>query len=301
MCVPILKRRYIVVILTIMAALLIWLLFGSNILQAGTIPTPPPIPTLSPGSTPVPSSVPFGNGPADQTPPAFLVTIPSFAGKVLHWTQTSYTYNTLSPDPANGRPTNVDIWIQVGADGIPIIARSVSTFLDGTFHQANLYASDATTFILGPGYQAVSPHSFPECVLNEASYPVETRRSLLPPFVDEAMLPQFGFNQESGKATMQFPSTESLPEGKALETYGPDTTVRRWIMRESANRSTNLKALEVGEGGRVLGSQAQLTSAEGDIVNETWTAYGPLEVYDPASVPTSVFDLSEQALGACHD
>lgn len=296
---PFPKKRFVMVMLVITVALLIWLIFGNHLIQAGTIPTPPPVTPPWPGSTPIPNDVIYG--PSNQKPPDYLVTKPSFAGKVLHWTQTSYAYTTQSPDPANGRPVHVDIWMQIGDDGIPVIARTVSTFPDGTLHQANLYTSDTATLVVGPDYHAVSPTDLAECTINGTSYPVEIRRYLLSPFVDESLLSQFGFNRESTGSATQLPSTESLPETKPLEIYGRDTLITRWVARESLGESTNLKVLELGESGRVLFSQAQLTDVEGAIVNETWTAYGPLEIYDPVSVPTSAFGLNKQILESCNE
>ncbi len=291
------KGRFITAAL-ISATLLMVLLNGSLILQAaqGVFPTPLPVTPPPPGTTPIPEA---SIEPLGQRLPSYFVTVPSFAGKVLHWTRIDYSYNTTSLDPANGQPVTGEIWEQVGDDGIPIKVHGRYIRPNGTFHQETVQTRDEITTVMGAGYPKPPPSiKTPRCSASPWRRSPDAMRGLLPPFVDEGMLPQSGFRM-SGGLTKQLPTTMSLAGVKPILTYGPDTSARRWVSRQTENGLTNLKASEVGAQGRVLVAQALLINPAGQVINETWAAYGSLEVYDPVSVPASVFNLSQQAQEEC--
>lgn len=292
------RGRFITAAL-ISAALLIVLLNSNLILQAaqGVFPTPLPVTPPPPGTTPIPE---VSIEPLGQRLPSYFQQAPSsFTGKVLHWTNFEYSYSTSNPDPANGRVVFGEIWERLGNDGLMVKRRSRSTFPNGTFHQESVQTRDAIIVVMSAGYpKPPSSIKTPRCAPSAWHLSPEAARALLPPFADEGMLPQSSFRM-SGGLTKQLPTTVSLAGVKPILTYGPDTNGRRWVLRDSTNGMSNLKALEIGLQGRVLVAQAQLTDPQGAIVNETWQAYGPLEVYDSVSVPESVFNLSQQAQEEC--
>ncbi len=296
----ILKKRVFVAVASISMAFLILILNGNEILQAAQglfPPTPPPVTPPPPGVTPARQEA---VEPPESKVPSYIMSGPSFAGKVLHWTQVDYSYISTNLDPANGQPVTGEIWVQVGDDGIPIKFHNLYRRQEGTFHQESLQTRDAITVVMGEGYPKPPPQIKPppRCTTSPWHRSADVWRSLLPLFADDAALARYGFTQNGG-LTKQLPSTVSLPGVKPIVTYGSDNNVRRWLLRESADGLMNLKAVELGAYGRVVASEARLVTPKGDSVNETWAAYGILEVYDPISVPGSVFILSQQAQEVC--
>ncbi len=290
----ILKKRVFVAVASISMAFLILILNGNEILQAAQalIPTPLPVTPPPPGVTPIPD---FSMEAPGQKVPQYFVRVPSFTGKILHWTQISYSYEKSSSSPTNGQPLTGQTWVLVSDDGFPSKFHNQYTSSNGTLDQESLQIGDSITVVMGANY----PKPPTRCNPSPRRLSPDAARSLLPTFVDEGTLSRFGFTR-SGGLTKQLPTTESLPGTKPLMVYGPDITARRWELVQSRNGMINIQALEIGAFGRVLVGQAQLLNAKGEVENETRFTFGALEVYDPASVPATVFTLSQKALEACH-
>jgi hypothetical protein len=276
--------------LLLIAMLLAALWNGNNLLIAAQnlLPTPLPVTPPRTGITPTPNSVAL---PSDL--PTYFVTTPAFSGRALHWTNIGYNLTLTSQDPANGKPVNGEIWARVGEDGSPMLIHERFT-LDGAFHQEILQTPNAITTIMGTGYPKSPPTASRDCT---------TRGNFsIPPiklFIDEAKLPQFGFSLNGG-LTKQLPRTPSLPGVKSLSIFDSATDAHRWITQQTENGTTILRALEVGTRGRLLAWQTKRIDANGRLINETWGAYGPLEIYAAADVPTSVLSISKDVQESCN-
>lgn len=280
------------------AALMIGLLFNSGILlqaTAAVVPrppagaTPPPAPTPLPGARSRPSVTPPGSG-----QPAYLVPGPSFAGKVLHWTQTNYTFDPNSPDATNGWPISGEMWLQFGDDGQFNRFRGYYTRADGTFLQEIVQTRDTTTVIFGIGYPASSPAG---CT---GSGPSSPQAHALPAFAAGApTLASLGFTPSDG-LTQPLPATTPLPGIRPLTTYQAGPVIRGWERREVSDSGTTLaRRLEIDAQGRVVAAVGRVTDANGVVISESRQMYGGLDIYTSTSVPASFFALSQQTQEVC--
>ncbi len=242
----------------------------------------------------------FSSEPPDRQPPEYLVTIPAFAGKLLHWTQINYAYNTTSSDSANGRPIQVEIWAQIGDNGIPIKSHAVSRFLDGSFHQEVVVTPDKTTIIFDSSYPDISPTDAKGCKQSWPPYTVEMRRSLLPLFVDEEKLSRAGFTK-SDKSAQEQPTTIPLAGVQPIQVYGREATPQTWESRQVADGITNIDTMQVAAQGRVVFAERRRVDSSSKVTNETHTAFGMLEVYAPSTIPEKVFAISPLAMEACSE
>ncbi len=292
-------RILFIVISVTLIILLASALIGNNIsvatreLRSTPVRVSPPLP----GTTPTPEG---SVEPSGEKQAAYFVTNPLLAGKALHWTKTDYSYQVAGLDPANGQPIKVDIWIQVDADGIPIMSHALSTFHGDVFLQEVLQTPDGVTVILGPEYPVNTIDGKSICRQHLPAYPTWMRRQILPPFVDEARLMRSGF-RTSAALTPALPATTPLAGIQPLMTLSPDNTIQTWVLQELKGEVTNTKTLVVDASGRVLVSRGQITDSKGVVINESQSAHGDLEVYDPAVLPATTFAISQQALEACHD
>lgn len=253
-------------------------------------PTPTRAPTSAPGETATASDTP--SRPPRSTPAPYFIAAPSLAGKVLHWTQILYSYNPDTADPSNGQSIQADVWLALGADSRSQKLHAINTYLDGTFHQELVENGGQELVVLGKVY----PSSPMGCAIRGAppgpGFPP-------PPFVDKALLAQSGFALVGG-LTQKLPSSPHLMGIDTLRTYLAGSDVRIWEKREKdANDTTRLTRFEVGADGRVVLSQVRLTDRDGVVQSEGWRAYGPLDVYDPSTIPDHVFALSQAALNVC--
>lgn len=238
-----------------------------------------------------------------STPPpateraAFVVTPPSLVGKVLHWTPTEYHYAARSPDPGNGRAVTGDIWVQMGPDGVPTLFHGRYTYADGSFRQEIVQTPHAESVTFETAMVPTTPVGRADCTQRAGSTP-DRMRGLVPQFIDETALPRFGFRATGGGPPAKpLPVTTSVP-GVAPRLIYDGGTIRRWEERLAGTGGTGeMLTLEIGTEGRLRVRLSQLVDAQGQVVNEDWTAYGPLEVYDAGAIPASVFALSQEG---CH-
>jgi hypothetical protein len=264
-------------------------------IAAAIIPTPPPVPT--------PAGEGGVSGVTAPTPDVpVYVKYPAFAGKVLHWTKTTYFRDQASPDPANGRPVIGEMWAQVGADGVPTRFHGRYTFSDGTLHQDIVELGDTSTVVMGEGYPA-DARIQPGCV--DSSHTDPRRMSLLKPvYVDGVLLPQGGFREDNESKDMlviQPPQTMSLKAHPPAAVYPLDINRHRWVKVETRGGGLRtVSVLETGADGRVLMSLNEQMDATGVTIAEYQALYGVLEVYEPTNVPESVFVGSESPTGECY-
>lgn len=292
-------RKLIIIAGIILTVLLMSVWSGNNLIvfARGLGSTPPPVSPPPPGTTPIAEP---SVEPPDRKLPTWLVTGPSFAGKALHWTQTNYSFQVTGPDPANGQSVRADIWVQVGADGIPVNLHAIWTLPDHSLHQEVVGSGTGTIFIWGAKYQRDWPGGKRMCRQQSPAYPDWLLRGLLPPFADEAGLARSGYRKMAG-LTMELPTTSHLASIQPIATYPAGSTSQAWVLQESNNGTTDTKTVVVGANSRVLLLQGQITDVEGKVINETRSVHGSLEVYDPSSLPPTTFTLSQLALDACHD
>lgn len=292
------RVRVIAVVAGGFLVIMLALLVNSNTLQqvtAQVVPRPPTAATPPPVQPPLRGTVPAPAAkPAPPSRPPYLVGGPSFAGKVLHWTQTSLSYHPNSPDPANGESVTGDIWLQVGNDGRVTQFRGRYTRADGSLLQEVVEKGNTTIVVFGAGYPATPPAN---CDDQDAASPrVEPP---FPPFAaDVATLARLGFAPSDG-LSQPLPSTTALPGVQPVQIYPVGGDIRAWTIREMSAGTTIVRRLEIGSHGRVIVAEGRGIDASGVATGISRQVYGALEVYDPGSVPASVFTLSQQAQEAC--
>lgn len=256
-------------------------------------PIPHPLPLPSPGATPTKRVAP----PGSVAPPSLIINPPAIAGKIVHWKQSSYMFITGNRGAANGQILTLDVWERIGDDGQPIALQAVSTLPNGTFHQANISVPGAYATIWGPNNPLATRSSDCAGVVTRTEDDAAPFGSP-PRFVDETVVEALGFHRE-GDLTTELPITPPLEGVQPSLRYGPEDTARRWVKVESVNGMTTWEAVEIGAHGRVLASKIRSVDTVSGTVNEHWTVYGPVDVYDPALVPASVFALTRYILEHC--
>lgn len=226
--------------------------------------------------------------PSTPSPDTWIVR-PSFPGKVLHWTLKNYNPTPGETDPHTSVTLDENMWELVGTDGLPSVFRVRFRYLgaDGRFLQEIEETRTRETILLRT-YDASSPGG--RCTTQHWSPTMNTLRSFLPLFANERILSRIGYHESTGPPTPQQPGTNSFPGVAPLLTYDPGTTVHQWVLRESlGNHMSQTRTVEIGEHDRVLLIQDQQTSAQGKVVNERRTSYGPLQVYDSQVVVKALF------------
>lgn len=215
---------------------------------------------------------------------------PSFAGKVLHWTQTNYNYTPNGPDPANGKAVNADIWVVVGSDGLPLVDLARFTLSDGTFLQELLLTRQTATSLFSSAYRMPGG-----CIVDNKVSSTKDLLSALPQFVQESLLPAQNYIKVSKRLSYPQPVTPSLVKVTPVRIYSSGTSVHSWFF--SATLSTGMKhsyALDINTDGRLLASEVKLFDAQGALIQDSWTTYGQLQVYNSSDVPGIISALTQK-------
>jgi hypothetical protein len=296
-----------VLIVSVILILMIGLLASSTGLLAAGAQV---IPGLGPRSTPLPVTPPARSNTVQDTratsaAPAvvpapgapWLIPEPEFANAVLHWTSTSKMFQRSSLDPVNGELLMGEFWMHVGGDGEVLRYREQFTYPDGTLLQEVVYAHGTVMIILGPAYRS---SLVDRCVVQHTSSGAWLVSA--PPFAaDGATLTQLGFEPRGG-LTQRLPTTPILATAGLLESFPEDHGVTGWERRETVDMDSVLsRRLEIDAFGRIVASRGLLTDAGGTLIEETLQLFGALYIYEPTSVPDSVFSSSHQAQEACSE
>lgn len=234
---------------------------------------------------------------------SWVATPTLIANTVLHWRQVTYVSTSRSSDPANGKPLLGDLWVQVGADGQVILFKALYTYLDGTFHQAMLETTSSSLLVEGKDYVSSQPgQPSPGWCVQRQLPNIRLLQSDMPLFVNEAALAQDGFQRRGGTLTKSLPSTPTLPAIVPLQAYEGQKIGQLWAYQQFTNDSTReITTVEVGSQERLLVEEIQTLKADGTSLQASWSAMGPLYVYDAAAIPAS--DLTLPTIfttGACN-
>lgn len=215
--------------------------------------------------------------------------------KVLHWASTSYVFQSSGQDPANGELVIGEYWVSVLGEGDIVRYHERFALADGTFLQETIYANGLTTTILSPAFRT---NLSGDCVAEGVS--ATPPSGIVPPFAaNPATLARLGF-VPSGGLTRDVPVTPVLPAVQPLERYAVGNSVQGWERRETVGAgNTMFRRLEIDTVGRVVAAEGRLIDATGSVVEETRQVFGTLEIYDPSSIPDSVFTISDEAQEAC--
>ncbi|MGI8550741.1 MAG: hypothetical protein ACR2PL_08145, partial [Dehalococcoidia bacterium] len=245
-----------------------------------------------------PSTVSQSAGQAKQAFVIPSVRAGSLQNKVLHWAQTTDSYTSTSPDPANGKQVTRDVWLETDANLKVMRFHSRSTLQDGTFLQEHIQDGVQEKSILGSIYNAPSPPAgIPSgatsgaCSMRLLQGPHTIAEDLL--FVDSKILPQVGFNTIVGGSVVDLPTTHT-PTGLSPEqAYGSGGKTQGWSIQEHlANGDSVTTELSVTGEGRLPFYQVLRTNPQGQVISQFRVTSGTLEVYSLNPVPTSVFDPS---------
>ncbi len=282
-------------------ALFAYLFIHFSSATAAITPPPPQSAIATPAQVPI--GAPGNPGsPPGKGQPVWAAVPPSFAGKILHWSQTNYAYIAGGIDPANGQTVVGDIWMKVDANGLPSLFQGRYTLADGTFLQEIFQTPAGATVIFGPQYAKYSaPGSTGgPCTTQQQASNADEMRNLLPLFADVSKLASNGFAQKQASTLPQFPTTPPLAGVPPQDSFSAAAGARQWTHQELKGNQLNSISLITDQRGRVIFEQAQLTNAQGTTTNETRIARGSLLVYDAKAVPSSVFVTPDQVLGGCH-
>lgn len=257
----------------------------------GDPPPPTPVPGAQTSGTPTD---------AGRGRPPYFVRPGIFGGRVVHLVGTNYSSSEGSTDPANGRLRNFNAWLRFSPNGEPIAFHLISTYEDGSFHQEILTTPTEEVVVSEPASAITSPNGQPICLVRGTPAP-DILLNRVPYFVDQGALPRFGFQlQASGPPTHVARAVSSALSAVAVEIYQPDPVVQRWTLQRpsSAAGLRTTHTLEVADAGRVQVLQTRTVDASGRLVGEMWTANGPLEVLNPATVPANAFSLTREGCSA---
>lgn len=266
------------------------ILLGGGVTADSAIPVVPSPPPIGPDTM---AKEPY-DPPGSRQPPNLELSSPSFAGKILHWGQTTYVYDVNRSDPANGKVLSQDVWEQIGEDGVPTKLHAVSTLPDGTFHQEVVETSNLSVTVWS-GFETFTGSSLCETRATKASADIRAK----PLFYDEAVIAELGYKQVNGSAD-ELPMTMPHHDIEPVTRLDAGGNIQRWERSQmTATGLTEMNFIEVGDQGRVLAVGGRHTNAMGDIVAESRIAFGPLEVYAPDSVPESVFAVAHGTSEVC--
>lgn len=226
--------------------------------------------------------------------PADWASGPSFAGKVLHWAQTNYNYTPNGPDPANGKAINGDIWVVVGSDGLPTSIHARYTLSDGTFFQEFLQTRQGATFFFSSVY-----HMHGGCSVDNRVSSTKALLSALPRFVQESLLPAQNYIKVSKRLNYPQPVTASLGKVTPVQIYSSGINVHSWFFSETLTSGMKHSyALDINHDARLLASEVKLFNAQGTLIQDSWTTYGQLQVYNSSDVLGTISTLMQK--GDCH-
>jgi hypothetical protein len=234
--------------------------------------------------------------PAPGESPPWLAPAPSFAGMIIHGTVESYAFTINSPDPNIGNRVTGEFWVEFGEDGSTVRSREHFSLDGGEFMQESVYSDGMITTVYGERYDSISPRN---CVRAASAVPSPDSP---PPFVvTSGDLIRLGFDP-SPVLTVSLPITTTPPGVHVLQKLDSSDGLVGWERREELGNGTfNLRRLAVDEAGRMVVASARMTGESGEVISETWQAFGPLEVIDPSSVSPETFALSGISEERCHD
>lgn len=263
--------------------------------------TPPANSTPSPAgtsSTGGPAPISPNRGSASSLPPAVASALQD---KVLHMALSEYRFQSGSSAPLNGQSVTGDIWERTDASGTVISFQGRYTLSDGSFYQEVIDKGGQGTIVWGTGYAPGTAPLPTTCTSTADGLAGAASGALLPSFVETAALPSKGFRLGPGSAAQ--PPTTSSPSGATpLRTYSPAAGTQHWVEQQrNPDGSTSAHELEVESSGRISATRSVQTDAQGQVTSEFRQAFGTLQVYGLGAVPSSVFDLSAQGQGACHE
>lgn len=236
----------------------------------------------------------------------WTTTVPLLSGSVVHWSESLYSFETGAEDPANGHMLVGEIWEAIGRDGQPTAYHALYTYQNGTFHQEVYQTKTTILIILGRDYAKTQPtlpgHALPSgwCI-KSGNVPSSAITANLPLFANETELAQIGASVRDGIPTEALPNTPLFANAQPSKVYDSSPRVRIWSTSTVDTRAhtTRTLGLELGVEGRVLIRHVHDTGAQGQVIEDTWTANGPLLAYTSGSIPPSVFTMPQQVSGGC--
>lgn len=258
--------------------------------------------SATPSSSSPPSALPIPS----SNPVSLIHTPLELNDKVVHWIQTSYSYDPTSRDPGNGVVITGDIWEQIGPDSLPTAFRAQYRLPDGTLLQEILQTRKEVIVIYGPAYaQARSPlYRGGTCDVARSPSNATDMAMLLPQFADVSAL--LGSVHRVGavvsdSSSKPLPATPKSEFGAPTEIYGPDSLISRLTFRQLTNAPgiTSAETIEVGAQARIRFDEIQDVDSSGAVLSTVWDAYGSLIVYEPKVAPESIFSASQALLGGC--
>lgn len=220
----------------------------------------------------------------------------TFAGRVLHWTAQELYYRTGIKDPSNGSVLNSEAWELIGTDGTPSAFHVRYTYPNGELHQEMFLTQSSEMLILGKDYGRYPPYSQnPSLCVSRSSIGVQQIAGEEPFFVDTTLFAPDTHLVGNGPPSRTVPDTQTglIPGAKRLSHFGTEATVHTWVEDKSGTR------LEVGASGRLLVASTSHTGANGATDLESWSAEGPLDVYDASTVSSALYQMPQSITEGC--
>lgn len=222
-------------------------------------------------------------------------------GKVIHQNTQQYMTSSIGSGfgLADGKLISGDTWLAIESDGTPMRFYGRYVLPDGSIYEERYQTALQNTVAL---FGENACHEWPSSSLG--------MRNLMPPFVDVKQLEREGF-VFLGQASISLDLSDvnrnrdlSLPQIEATYSSGPQGQIERWQTQldgfsPEGGRLTRTNSLEIGKDGVLLYSSSRLVDSDGRVLSEEYFGRGPVEVYDPPSVPESVWSFSQQAEELC--
>lgn len=261
-------------------------------LYSGNAPTTPLPATGGPTPTPIP--------PPEGARASFLRNGPTLVSTVLHWSTSDFFANSTSPDPSNGQQVLGDIWMEMGTSGEPVRARTLVTFVNGTFHQEAVLSSQTRTMVVSPRTAPSAPNTTPvACIREGVVSGLDMMLNLGPIYIDENVLQSQGYIL-TGPLVIAFPMTVGLAGGPPQASLGTENGRLFTKTEQFADGQRKLSEVGVGDNGRALYFHGLTLDASGNRLAESRTSIGRIDAYDPSVISASMFDLSQYAREICN-
>src|SRR5579875_1467383 len=165
-------------------------------------------------------------------------------GKTIYYTNLSYNYDPVSPDPANGQTVSIETWVQLDVRGNVIAQHTISRLPDGNFLQESLILDGQSTVVLGPEYASLEPRLGGGC-LRSKSAPAQT---IFPLVIDQSALAGLGYAPVQGLPVDTASLPQGLPPGLSPNKTVPITSsVVTWQLKNGANTTYQFEVQSDGK------------------------------------------------------
>lgn len=240
----------------------------------------------------------FGYAAGDPAEKPGIYSLPTasedYAGKILHWQQTTLFSDGVSPDAANGRVIHGDVWVRFTEAGKPDALRGIFAYEDGEFYQEYLYVGQTETIrrsgVPGPNGESPACWTVTELAPDVFAAWVDPGQPLYITNAEEMSAQGWLYQGSGPRPDHEFQTSPHAPDW-VLPLAGQIDT---WTSEETAGELTKIRSMGVNqETGRVETESHVIKDSGGAVVRNDLRVRGEVEVFGPNTAPPGMFALDK--------